>query len=291
VTAQADRAVPSGTHRPIREESPVRVKLLDHTPDPIRVIWTAYRCCYSDADPAALWDEAPDREEMATFVRRYLTTSHASPRTHVSFTFAVAGVSRSCLDQIARHHVGVTFDAQSLRWVKPEILRVIEPEAIRRLKYRPESSAERVAYDAWLDAGKAACHVYHALLDAGVPAEDARYCLPLGIETSFVVTANLQALLHIGDERLCMAAQWEIRHLVARMRAELMRVVPELAEAIQPKCGAWRLGYCNEPLSRWRACPIGKVRPHRSQLTFRLPVGSERHRDLSADDYRVIEES
>ena len=34
---------------------------------------------------------------------------------------------------------------------------------------------------------------------------------------------NFAELLHIGDLRLCTRAQWEIRQMIARMRAELMR--------------------------------------------------------------------
>src|SRR5256886_13720379 len=43
--------------------------------------------------------------------------------------------------------------------------------------------------------------------------------------TNFQIMVNFAELLHIGDLRLCTRAQWEIRQMVAKMRAELMRRV------------------------------------------------------------------
>src|SRR5207249_816763 len=81
---------------------------------------------------------------------------------------------------------------------------------------------------------------------AGIPAEDARFVLPNAAPTNFQIMVNFAELLHIGDLRLCTRAQWEIRRMIARMRAELMRKVPELAKYMQPKCGEKRMGYCDE---------------------------------------------
>jgi thymidylate synthase (FAD) len=95
---------------------------------------------------------------------------------------------------------------------------------------------------------------------------------------------NFTELLHIADLRLCWRAQWEIRHMVALMRREVVRAVPELGGYLQPKCGDKRMGYCDEPVKDWEQCPLGKVRPHKEQLlsVFReyragnlVPLGEE----------------
>jgi thymidylate synthase (FAD) len=54
--------------------------------------------------------------------------------------------------------------------------------------------------------------------------------------------------------------------MVALMRREVVKVAPELASYIQPKCGEKRAGYCDEPVKDWEACPMGKVRPHKEQV-------------------------
>src|SRR5262249_19748435 len=75
------------------------VKLLDHTPDPVRTIYTAFRTCYSALSPQKIWSRIDDgritREEMLDFIAKWLKTGHTSPRTHVWYTFAASGVSRA----------------------------------------------------------------------------------------------------------------------------------------------------------------------------------------------------
>ena len=76
-----------------------------------------------------------------------------------------------------------------------------------------------------LSRGHCSCAVvdaYHKLLDAGVPAEDARYLLPNAAETKIVITMNIRELLHFLSLRCCNRAQWEIRELANRM-LELVR--------------------------------------------------------------------
>src|SRR5690606_8097158 len=132
--------------------------------------------------------------------------------------------------------------------------------------------------------------LYEEMVAAGVPAEDARFLLPNATNTNFKVTVNFQSLLHISDLRLCTRAQWEFRKVVALMRAEVMRVVPELGRYLQPKCGELRMGYCDESEKDWAACPIGRVRPHKDAL-FRL-YDAHRKGELAPlrdEDWETIE--
>ncbi|WP_322818375.1 FAD-dependent thymidylate synthase, partial [Tepidiforma sp.] len=132
--------------------------------------------------------------------------------------------------------------------------------------------------------------LYERMVEAGVPAEDARFLLPNATNTNFKVTVNLQSLLHICDLRLCTRAQWEFRKVAALMRAEVMKVEPMLGRMLQPKCGEHRLGYCDESEKDWAACPIGRVRPHKDVL-FRVYEQYRRGelQPLRAEDYAVIE--
>ncbi len=102
---------------------------------------------------------------------------------------------------------------------------------------------------------------------------------------------NFAEMLHICDLRLCVRAQWEIRRMVAMMRAEIKRVLPEVAVFLQPKCGENRMGYCDESLEDWRKCPLGRVRPHKSSL-FELyeKHGSRRAEALGEAEFKAVEE-
>jgi thymidylate synthase (FAD) len=133
--------------------------------------------------------------------------------------------------------------------------------------------------------------LYARALKAGIPAEDARFVLPNAAPTNFHVMVNFAEMLHICDLRLCVRAQWEIRRMVALMRAEIKRVLPEIAVFLQPKCGENRMGYCDESVDEWAKCPLGKVRPHKAAI-FEMyeKFGSRKSKPLTETEFRVVEE-
>ena len=238
------------------------VVLIDYARDPLEKLYGAYRTCYSPKTPREVWEEirsgAITREKIRAFVGERLKTGHVSPLEQIVFWFGLSGVSRALSHQLVRHRIGISFEQQSQRYVK----------------YK-EERLEYVTPETWASAGKAdeyqrlmgeITRVYEDALKAGIPAEDARFVLPNATPTNFQIMVNFAELLHIGDLRLCTRAQWEIRKLVSKMRLEILREVPEIASFIQPKCGEKRMGYCDEDLKSWDACPLGKVRPHKTQV-------------------------
>ena len=264
----------------------IEVTLLDHTQDPLRTLYTAFRVCYSALTPAQIEARISDgrisREQMQEFIDARLATGHASPLQQIWFEFGISGVSRAFSHQFVRHHIGISFEQQSQRYVtyKDGTFPFTTPESIRRA-----GKAE-----AFEQAIEAAGNAYLELVDSGVPAEDARFLLPNATSTNFKITVNFASLLHIADLRLCTRAQWEFRRVVALMRAEVVRAAPELGRMLQPKCGELRMGYCDEDYAAWEACPIGRKRPHKDEL-FQLYDAYRRGelKPLDADDFAIIE--
>jgi thymidylate synthase (FAD) len=240
----------------------IEVKLLDHTSDPIRSLYMAYRVAYSALTPiqieARIGDERITREQMLDFIEKRLETGHASPLEQVWFEFGISGVTRAFSHQFVRHHMGISFEQQSQRYVtfKGGEFPYTVPETVKKAGLDDELNSEFDRLAA----------LYDKMVQAGVPAEDARFVLPNATNTNFKVTVNLLELLHIADLRLCTRAQWEFRKVVALMRAEVMRALPLLGRYLQPKCGQYRMGYCDEPYEDWERCPIGRKRPHKTDL-------------------------
>ena len=130
-----------------------------------------------------------------------MESGHASPIEHVSFTFALSGVSRALTHQLVRHRIA-SYNQQSQRYVSYDEPTFIVPPVIE---------ADEQVRERFLTACQEAFGSYRSLLDAGIPAEDARYLLPNAMETKIVVTMNIRELLHFFSLRSCRRAQWEIR--------------------------------------------------------------------------------
>jgi thymidylate synthase (FAD) len=192
------------------------VRLLSHTPEPERAVAVAARLCYAPVGAAELMEHMSD-EAVRKVLYTIMSSGHFSALEHVSYTFAIDGVSRALTHQLVRHRLA-SYNQQSQRYVSyAEDPAFIVP---------PEVDANPEARSAFLEACGAAFLSYRALLDAGVEAEDARYLLPNAMETKIVVTMNIRELLHFFELRVCRRAQWEIRELSLRML--------ELAEPTAP---------------------------------------------------------
>jgi thymidylate synthase (FAD) len=271
----------------VNSRTTMQVKLVDFARAPLEKLYAAFRTCYSSDTPVEIWEkietEKISRDRIREFIAERLKTGHASPLEQVVFWFAIANVSRSLSHQFVRHRIGISFEQQSQRYVKfrHDKLAFVLPESWKRAGLENEFS-ELLARTSEL---------YTRALKAGIPAEDARFVLPNAAPTNFHVMVNFAELLHICDLRLCVRAQWEIRRMVALMRAEVKRVLPELAVFLQPKCGEHRMGYCDESFEDWQKCPLGKVRPHKSTL-FELydRHGSRKAEALGEAEYRAVEE-
>ena len=185
----------------------MHVELLYHTPDPERAIATAARLCYAPVGAAELMETMPE-ERVRSVLSTIMSSGHFSTLEHASYTFAVDGVSRALTHQLVRHRLA-SFNQQSQRYVKfTDGVDVVVPDTV---KATPETEA---VFD---EAIEACVSAYKKLLDAGVPAEDARYLLPNAAESKIVVTMNVRELLHFFNLRCCNRAQWEIREMAHRM--------------------------------------------------------------------------
>ena len=185
----------------------MHVELLYHTPDPERAIATAARLCYAPVGAAELMETMPP-ERVESVLTTIMGSGHFSTLEHASYTFAIDGVSRALTHQLVRHRIA-SFNQQSQRYVKfTSGLETVKPGSVA-----DDPEASRV-FDEAIEAAIAA---YERLLEAGIPAEDARYLLPNAAETKIVVTMNVRELLHFFELRCCNRAQWEIRDLAWKM--------------------------------------------------------------------------
>ena len=212
------------------------VTLLYHTPEPERAVATAARLCYAPVGGRELMESLTD-EKIRKVLTTIMASGHFSTLEHASYTFAVEGVSRALTHQLVRHRLA-SYNQQSQRYVKFKE----EPPIVRPTSVDTNPEAAQ-AFD---EAIEACWQAYDKLVQAGVPAEDARYILPNACETKIVVTMNIRELMHFFSNRCCNRAQWEIRELAWKMLELVRPTAPFIFRTAGPGCMRG-------------ACPEGKM--------------------------------
>lgn len=237
----------------------MKVKLIAYTPEPEKVVAAAAKLCYSNARIDTLI-EGLTPEKSRDFVKMLASMGHESPTEHVSFTFAIEGVSRSLLAQITRHRIA-SFSVQSQRYVnlkQPEFVTPPEieadPRSLEQFNRSMEMAAEnyhqvtRILKEAhkatFMAQGMEEKEASRAAEKKAL--EDARFILPNACTTKMIMTMNARSLNNFFAHRCCNRAQWEIRQLADEMLKLVYEVAPSLFVKSGPSCVRG-------------ACPEGKM--------------------------------
>ena len=226
----------------------MKVKILTHTPNLEDVITSAGKLCYSKVGVDEI-SKKSTKEDTERFVKMLSDMGHHSPLEHVSFTFAVEGVSRALTHQLVRHRIA-SYSQQSQRYVNlEETFDFVYPNAIINEGLSSEY-AEIMDYihSKYVDLTQKLEEKYLARgidkRSANKKAiEDARYVLPNACETKIVFTMNVRTLLHFFEKRCCVRAQEEIRLLANEMLRQCREISPTLFNNAGATC---KRGYCNE---------------------------------------------
>ena len=227
----------------------MKVRLITHTPDPERVIATAAKLCYSSSDIESLMEGlTPGKTEM--FLNMLFSLGHESPIEHVSFTFAIEGISRACSLQLVRHRIA-SYSQKSQRYVNETQFEYVIPDAI---------ASDEIVNDIYVDTMQMLQQRYDAIraklinnyvkdcMDEKAAEkkanEDARMVLPNACQTSIIVTMNVRSLFNFFKLRCCNRAQWEIRELAIEMYKLCENVAPDIFRHAGPSCAV--TGKCSE---------------------------------------------
>ncbi|PEZ63002.1 FAD-dependent thymidylate synthase [Bacillus cereus] len=197
------------------------------------VALTAIRTCYSPNKPSEIVSleggkyfgakatDGKEGTEADRLIRHIVKSGHTSTLEHISFTFAIEGVSRALLAQITRHRVGFSYSVQSQRYVKFSSdsksggFDYVVPEKVKAKGHEAE-------YREMMDEIQG---MYDHLISYGVPQEDARSVLPQSATCNLVLTVNLRALLDFYSKRAPKkGAQFEITQLAEELKSKVVGV-------------------------------------------------------------------
>jgi flavin-dependent thymidylate synthase len=210
---------------PLKAKGGPKVTLLNATPDPLGSLAALY-AMYTGKVVRNL-SEVTDDDRRLAFEDQFKTELQG-PLEVAQFHFLVEGVTRSFTHQMVRERQAF-FAQESMRFAVVDGDtwgdRVAYPPSLAR---KPESypswdglsDKERgyiLARDAWDDAVLSAENGYQKLIDAGIPAEDARGLMPHAMTTRLHWVLDLRGLLHVAGLRLCTQAQFEWRQVMAQV--------------------------------------------------------------------------
>lgn len=252
----------------------MKVELISHTQMPYAVIADAAGVCYTSKDIHEFMRNTTDTKKL-NLIKQLEGSKHESPFEHVSFTFAISGISRACSHQLVRHRLA-SYSQRSQRYVSEHGFGYVIPPEIKKNKYLMlyyDNCMDEIGImyellkynmviqkirEFWINQGinierynKELTNIEDGQKIAAEfknenptlfnifmkeAAEDARFILPNACETQLIMTMNVRSLWNFFNLRCCNRAQWEIRELAWKMRDILVFRYPYLFIHSGPDC-------------------------------------------------------
>jgi len=215
----------------------MKIELLNHTP--LWVCAKAIRKCWSSEDKSDsnlckdCWEylDVTDEDVKCSNCGQYglLETGpkdkalierignknkHASTLEHLVYSFDIDGISRACLQELARHRIA-SLSVKSSRYTLKELKNAqLGQVDFRKFVVMTNDNSVNDGIMAQLGRLKDA-------LDAGISNDVAKFLMPEAYKTSLVWTINARALQNFLVLRSSKSALWEIRDLAQAIYNQL----------------------------------------------------------------------
>ena len=194
----------------------MKVKLLNYTP--LEIADIAICKCYGN-------EPHSDSEKVKARINRVANVSkHASTIEHLYYNFDIDGISRACLQELARHRIA-SYTVKSSRYTLQELKKekpfdVGNPDIdwVRASQFIVFTKNDYVDY-----ISIKALEELRVLLDMNVPNDLAKYCMPEAYKTSLVMSINARSLQNFLELRTSKHALKEIQSLAR----SIFEAVPE----------------------------------------------------------------
>ncbi len=188
-----------------------QAKIISWTTGGAEVCASAARISTTLGDALALFEKAQNNPNNQDLIGKVVRSGHRSVIEHAVFSIALQNVS-VFVEQYFIECRLASFTVKSRRYVDFSGLGYYVPPALE--------GASLTAYRSWMDG---LFDAYQAILDAGVPKEDARFVLPYAFCSNFYCTLNARELIELIRS---------IRHGRGRSVPELQAIAVQLSEQL-----------------------------------------------------------
>lgn len=243
----------------------LEVELLSHTHYPVGVLLRAWMMnrgvtdkspedweCFLNGDDCIDWRKVlpeartvSEARKLAKEMVRTIVEDNLPPCELIEFVWGLHNVAIAFREQLVRHRVGTKMGGSDWIWTIPDLHTssywVQSSRAINFSDFTYFMPAAVLRDPKLREEYKEAMeHIrehYKRLLAMGVPVEDARYILPLGMQHDLVWATNLRSLHHILQARSCWLAQTDLwGPVIQSIARHLHAVSPLLGVAAKPPC-------------------------------------------------------
>lgn len=197
----------------------MEIKLLEHTK--LSNIVIGARTCYDSFHKGGNYDTPTDdiTEKDKSLIDTLINTlSHKSVSEHCIYVFNIKGISRLCLQELARHRLA-SYSVKSTRYTlsqlaKDEHFSITETGMANKQNLQRATKYINLTGNELVDscAVSSLSNLQVALKD-GIKNDIAKYCLPECWKVDLVWTINIRSLMNFLELRLSNSAHFEIREL------------------------------------------------------------------------------
>jgi len=178
----------------------MEVKLLHNTP--LWVASKAIRKCWA-SEAKSDNGGTKDKELIERIGNK---NKHKSTLEHLVYSFDIDGISRACLQELARHRIA-SYSVKSSRYTLKEI-KNLGSDVNTVLPYFVSTGNKTID-----ETNHSAMIELREALKEGISNDEAKYLIPEAYKTSLVMTINARSLQNFLELRSSSAALWEIRLL------------------------------------------------------------------------------
>lgn len=209
----------------------MKVELIQHSS--LSTCVRAIRTCWDSHEKGGCYTEPTDNileSDKKLLARVVLQHKHGSTAEHITYTFDIDGISRACLQELARHRhasMSVKSTRYTLKELKEEQQLVLVNEhyteylidvAKKYIVMPPHANR----YDkVWQGQVRALELLREELVYSKDSNDVLKYMLPESYKTSLVWTVNMRSLQNFLALRTNKAALWEIRDLAYEIYKQL----------------------------------------------------------------------
>jgi thymidylate synthase (FAD) len=251
------------------ENAKSQVKIISHNPDGEAICAGAARISTTADDAYEIFEKSKNNGNNAGLIKKVLKSGHKSLIEHAVFTLAFKDVS-AYVEQFFIECRLASFTIKSRRYVNFGGMGYYIPAGLEE--------AETELYCRYMDL---LFEAYRAMLDGGIPKEDARFLLPYSFCSNFYCTMNARELIGAIRSIRCGRGREipELQSLADRLTEQIVALFPSVRAELE-----FQTASLGEDAGRAHEDASGDDAPGAAGREIGADDGTRAGREIGADD-------